>query len=765
MTFRGEDGGRTGENGAPAGEGIGMGSFDEGQSASPLPSKAPSFSFRPDELEAFRGSGYELIPLHAPGALDARGRTIGKAPLKGWPNVEPLTVEEARQRMADGSNVGVRLRRCDLVVDVDPRNFNVGDDPVSRLQTDLSFRLDDYPQVVTGANGAHYYMLIPEGVNSLESLKAYPGIEFKSRGRQVVAPGSAHPDTLQPYLWDALTVPLMSVGEAPEALLDLIRRPERAAASDAGEVSPEQLAEMLTGLDPTRFRNHTRWLELMMACHHATAGDGRDEFVVWSASDPQYADDGAIISRRWDSLHSDRGGPSVTIKTLYKALHDAGQGNLITRDSAEDDFHDELSASSVSDAPRRHASSGVLDDWVYVIDAEQFVRRSDGKKWKKEQWKTRYACLKPDGDVLSAIWRGNLALRKFEALVYLPGQPEFPDGEVSGRYNIWRESGVDAEVGDVQPFLEHIEYLFPDEAERDYVLDYLALLVQAPGRKINYALLVKGGQGTGKSWIGRLMTRIIGSPNVTVPSNTEVMSSWTVWTEGAQLAIIEELMAVGRLDMANRLKPIITEPTLRIEAKGCSLYSIPNHLNLMAFTNHENALPIERGDRRWLVVFSDAKPRDETYYESLFSFLENGGPAAVKHWLLNRQVKLNPKGVAPRTRGKEEMRRLSLGEAEQALAAMLEEGLAPFDFDLVRLEDILNELPVSFRSKNGFRNRIASWLAEEVGAVKHGRYTKGNRPAYWLWSVRNHEEWGESGASARIDAYLRHCEETAPKYR
>lgn len=134
MTYQDKEGGRTGDNGAPAGEGFGMGSFDGGHSASPLPAKAPSFSFRPDELEAFRGSGYELIPLHAPSALDARGRPIGKAPLKGWPNAEPLTVEEAGQRMAEGSNVGVRLRRCDLVVDIDPRNFEVGDDrsPVCR---------------------------------------------------------------------------------------------------------------------------------------------------------------------------------------------------------------------------------------------------------------------------------------------------------------------------------------------------------------------------------------------------------------------------------------------------------------------------------------------------------------------------------------------------------------------------------------------------------------------------------------------------------
>ena len=755
-----EKSGRAEDSGAPAGEGLGFSSFDAASIGDQSALGEPSFGFCPIELEQFRDTGFELIPLHAPNALDARGRVIGKAPYKGWPNAQPLSVDQAQQHMAERGNVGVRLRRCDLVVDVDPRHFEAGDDPVARIQTDLGFKLDRFPHVITGGAGAHYYMHMPEGVEISETARAYPGLEFKSFGRQMVAPGSVHPDTHRPYVWDPLSEPLGKDNKAPQALLNLLRKPEPTERTEAGEVSPEQLAAMLAGLDPTKFRDQARWLEMMMASHHATAGAGRDEFADWSVSDPEYADDSVIIGRRWDSLRSDRGGRSVTVRTLYKALLDVGRGDLIPRQSAQDDFADVPDLSSESEASVHHSA---LDEWVYVIDAEQFVRRDDGKKWKKEQWKARYASLKPDGDVLNAIWRGNLPLRKFEALVYLPGLPEFPDGEDGGRYNIWRQSGVEAKEGDVQPFLDHVDYLFPDDTERGYMLDYLAMLVQAPGRKINYALLVRGGQGTGKSWLGRLMTKIIGSPNVTLPSNTEVMSTWTAWTEGAQLAIIEELMAIGRLDMANRLKPIITEPTLRIEAKHAPLYSIPNHLNIMAFTNHDDAVPIERGDRRWLVLFSDAKPRGEAYYKELFEYLDGDGPAAVKQYLLDRKVTLNPKGMAPRTRGKDEMRRLSLGEAEQSLADMLDESMPPFDFDLVRLEDILDRMPMSFRGKNGFRNRIAKWLAQEAGAVKHTRYTKGDRPAYWLWSVRNHEKWEDAGAASRVDAYLEHQDETKPK--
>lgn len=752
-----ETNGRAAENSAPMSDSNGLGCFDSSESSSADSIIPPSLPFAPEELEPFKETNYELIGLHSPFAFDQRGRKIGKAPRKGWRTVNPITVQDAKGYLLGGSNVGVRLGRGDLVVDVDPRNFAEGDDPIARLESDLGFKLDDFPQVITGSGGFHFYMTLPSGFEPVENVKAYPGIEFKSHGRQVVAPGSVHPDTLDAYRWDPLSMPLSSVAIAPKSLLDMIRKPEARLATNAGELSAEQLGNALSGLDPIAFREHGKWLDLMMACHHATAGDGLEEFAEWSGSDPDYRDHGDIVRCRWGSLDADAGGRKVTVRTLYKALHEAKRGDLIPRGSAEDDFPDDVEAGSAAAKPR----SGIEDEWVYVIDAEVFVRRSDGKKWSKDQWKAAHA-NRYDGEIVSAVFKGKLRVRKFEALVYLPCAGEFPDGEEGGRYNIWRDSAVEAEPGDVSIFVEHMANMIPDETERSYALDYMAMIIQNPARKVNYALLVRGAQGTGKSWIGRLMASIIGRANTVFPSNDEVLSNWTVWAEGSSLAVIEELMARGRLDMANRLKPIITEPTLRIEEKKRTIYTIPNYLNLIAFTNHEDALPIEAGDRRWLVISSAMKPMGEAYYDRLFDFLSGEGPSAVKHYLLNRQVQLNPKGMAPNTKGKIEMRRRTLSEAEQYLSELLEGCEGPFRFDLVRLEELIDCVPNDLkRHTRNLRGKVSDWLKSEVGAFKHTRYTKGDdddRPSCQLWSVRNHEQWETAGAAARADAFMRRFE-------
>jgi hypothetical protein len=742
MSDHANENGRAREHGASAGllEKAVEFDIDVNENAVPSDVETPS-KHDPSALDAHGAAGHELI------ALD------GKRPVaKAWPSVPALPVEAAKARMAAGMNVGVRLRDTDLVIDVDPRNFDKNDDPLARLVID--FGLPDAPYVLTGGGGKHLYFRKPAGVEIAGKLAGYAGIDFKSKGGQVVAAGSIHPDTARPYALDddVLRIELAEAPEATTALLDAIGKRSAAEASGGGAIDEERLAEWLGHIGVADFKDELKWRELMMSCHHATNGAGVDAFVDWSTADPDYADHGDIIRRRWNSLELKAG--AITARTLIAALPKEMRREtteLLGRAAPEDDFEDDLDSEP-------DPSASVWDEWVFVAVAMQFIRRKDGRKYRTDQWKALYGGLYPDGEILNAVWKSRIPIRKFERLVYLPEAPEFPHGETAGAYNIWRRSGVEARPGDVEPFLDHMAFLFPNEADRELVLDYLALLTQKPAQKIHFALLVRGSQGTGKSWIGNLMERIIGRPNVVRPSNDEVVSRWTHWMEGAQLAIVEELMTLGRLEVANRLKPVITDPMIRIEEKNCSLYSIPNHLNFLCFTNHEDALKIEHGDRRWLVVFSPAVKREAAYYDRLFGYLADGGAACVKHWLLRRQVLLNGHGVAPPTSGKETMRRMSMGDAESYLLDLYEGNEAPFDFDLVRVDDLVQAVPAKLAGKSSLRSRLSKFLKEELGAVAHTRYTKqhASRPHWQLWSLRNHGVWDNIGASGRIDAYMAH---------
>jgi hypothetical protein len=446
---------------------------------------------------------------------------------------------------------------------------------------------------------------------------------------------------------------------------------------------------------------------------------------------------------------------AIKVRNAYRYAHSNAGSN-----TPEADFADEAPSATQDEKNNvaLRAKHPVFDAWVWVAQAGTFVRRSDCVKYDPKTFRSMYASLTPDRDLLVSIWKDQQPVRKFESIVYLPAAQEFPDGQ-KGRYNIWRPSGVQAKPGDVSWFLRHMEYMFPDESERDLVLDYLALLVQRPAEKLHFALLIVGTKhGAGKSAIGEIMKRIIGHRNVVTPANDEIIQNFTGWQEGAQLAIIEELMTLSRLDVANRLKFLIANPTLRINEKFVPAYSIPNHLNLLCYTNHPDAVRIENSDRRWLIVGTPAEPKEQSYYDVLFDkhIKSDAGPAAVKHFLLGRTVKLNSKGRAPATNAKIQMHELSLDDVEACAVELFESRTHPFDFDLLRREDLMSaiRLRVPGTHKN-LQAKTSKLLRERFGAVDQSRYTNSDgRPHYRLWSIKNHDEWHDKGPAARIDAYL-----------
>lgn len=308
-------------------------------------SAAAPASHDPKALHEHLAAGHELIPLRHWKAKDSDGKPMGKAGLPNWRRSAALSFAEAEAHMARGSNIGVRLRSTDLVIDIDPRNFAEGDDPMARLAA--NFGLSETPRVHTGGGGLHLYMRKPADVEIVPSLSEYRGIEFRSYGKLVVAGGSIHPDTGRLYVLDndPLALPLRNAPEAATALLEAIRKPCASALADtSGEITPEELEKLLSKLDVHLYnRQHDEWLKIMMACHHGTAGEGIDEFVAWSVSDPDYAGDEADIRRRWNSLKLKPDG--IKLGTLRKALSDAGHSAWIGEvlpSSPQDDFPDDL---------------------------------------------------------------------------------------------------------------------------------------------------------------------------------------------------------------------------------------------------------------------------------------------------------------------------------------------------------------------------------------------------------------------------------------
>ena len=124
---------------------------------------------------------------------------------------------------------------CYVVIDIDVRAD--GDEGFANLCSDFGLDPTDWPCVRTGSGGRHYFLRKTEGVKVLDTLahaddnselayRRYSGCEFKSRGRQMVAPGSWHPNGKQ-YEWENFDWPPVFNHAIPDNLLEAITRPGR----------------------------------------------------------------------------------------------------------------------------------------------------------------------------------------------------------------------------------------------------------------------------------------------------------------------------------------------------------------------------------------------------------------------------------------------------------------------------------------------------------------------------------------------------------
>ena len=191
------------------------------------PVKTGTLSPKIAAIRAYIAAGAALIPLR------------GKIPLvKRWQDVPPGVYGE---KELESINYGVRLGPADLVIDVDPRAFAPGDQPLVRLARDVGGLPADAHVVRTGGGGLHIALSKPQDAEVVNAVPAYPGIEFKSAGRQVVGAGSIHPDSGKPY--ETIQGTPGKNPAAPAALIALATRPSVAKLKEFPAVTPRDDAD------------------------------------------------------------------------------------------------------------------------------------------------------------------------------------------------------------------------------------------------------------------------------------------------------------------------------------------------------------------------------------------------------------------------------------------------------------------------------------------------------------------------------------------
>ena len=237
----------------------------------------------------------------------------------------------------------------------------------------------------------------------------------------------------------------------------------------------------------------------------------------------------------------------------------------------------------------------------------------------------------------------------------------------------------------IDRFLWHTKYIIGDERQEALLIDWLAHNVKTPGKKINWAIVLQGIYGTGKTYFFNLLEAMLG-PYAKAVANKTLTSHFTGWATGSLVVCIDELRMSGqnRYEIVDTLKPYISNPTVAIEAKGENSIHVPNFTNYLAFTNHKDAVPVDRGERRYCILFSKVESEDQmrkeivdrlnvlgirpsegdkpekVYFDMLFGDLQDH-PGVLLRFFKDHQYSehFSPRGAAPMTEAKKLMMELT----------------------------------------------------------------------------------------------------------
>jgi hypothetical protein len=242
-------------------------------------------------------------------------------------------------------------------------------------------------------------------------------------------------------------------------------------------------------------------------------------------------------------------------------------------------------------------------------------------------------------------------------------------------------------------------------------------------------------KGIGKSTFGTILRRLVGEQNSRVAQTKDLKAQFDGWLVGNLVVQVDEVYEAGNWDLANKLKPLITEPKVSVNIKYGPQIEIDNYARLVLFSNHTAPLSIEQGDRRYFVFNSQAQTRDDGYYETLHNYISSAqGMNAIYSFLRKRDLsKFNPYRRPPMTEAKHEI----IAVSEHSLKTYIEDAVASGhlfrelgpEFTLDKLQRQLHKDGFGAASKNmkELGTALKSAGVEKVRTVTNGVKWRGYR--------------------------------------
>lgn len=352
-------------------------------------------------------------------------------------------------------------------------------------------------------------------------------------------------------------------------------------------------------------------------------------------------------------------GKGTTLAALRK---DAGEGIMTSKekDLAEKFPHilKDLGRVSVGWDHTENFNKAVNEINKYVIfiqDQAQYLVRVNGR-WRyfsKGDMENQLSNLffTNGSNVLERAFNAyNKSLNRRSAsssgIYYGYGEPE--------DYDLWTGIPTEPVQGDCSCVKRMIKEALcsGNEEQYNYMIGWMATLMQRPGKKMGTAICLRGEQGSGKSLLGEILCDVLGeqySIAITADGGCDKFNSIMV---DKALAILQEFTypsSKGKDGVPvamSYLKTMVTDERGTREDKNVKKTSVVSRFNLMLTMNTSSNFFLERGDRRFFLPDISREysgtpdnPKNADMFGPVVKWRENKRQGTFLKYLLEYKIK------------------------------------------------------------------------------------------------------------------------------
>lgn len=416
---------------------------------------------------------------------------------------------------------------------------------------------------------------------------------------------------------------------APKTFEDL---PDNTPIPEPFGLSKNAIASILINLDPDM--SYDDWVQVLMGVHHETGGteDGFEAVDEWSSKGAKY--DADTMRKQWDSLRSaeDLGGRATTIRKIVAMSSCAVLEGALRR------YYYMLDGDKVIDSKNPFEQEYHRYSGFRTATANQQIPVFKTKN------KVEVLTFQP----LASEWLQSPYRRDVITAVYMPGKPMIVEQEGRQYFNIMHMPSFPKTRAEnkLKVFVEHMQYLIPDDEDREWFLSWMALNLQRPMVRSKVTPLhVSIAHGTGRGWVVEVMAALLGQHNCTTTKMQHLAGEGSAgafndYLDRSVLCSIAEVReAGGRYAVSDKVRDILTEDHLEVNRKYGKKGMTRIYTNFFFMSNHPDALVLTAEDRRIYVISGPDEVKSGEYYDRLYTWKDDSEAMAQLYcWLMRRDI-------------------------------------------------------------------------------------------------------------------------------